>query len=360
MTHQDIIQQLEFFRDIGVQTISLLDARPAAAASDSPSKPSRPSAPTSAIASAASSRRPARTSYSVPEIPTRKSCSSVKRRVMKRTSRVAFRRCAGQLLTKIIESIGIKREDAYICNILKCRPPDNRNPEPDEVLACSPFLKRQIAAIRPKIVCCLGKFAAQTMLQQRRSHIQAARKIPRHRRHARHRDVPPGLSAALSRKEARGLGRHETDPRRTVSAAVLDSCLQTSRFACLCRARSSTNSAEPAEIGCRVRVRFPNREVEGFVVGSRRLRRPASKFSPYREVLDLPPFSCPDILDLCRWISDYYLAPIGEVLKSALPPAITRRNMSIDSIQADRRRTDPKARCAVQAHHRTADGALRN
>ena len=73
---------------------------------------------------------------------------------------------AGQLLTKIIESTGLlKREDVYICNILKCRPPDNRNPEPDEVLACSPFLKRQIAAIRPKIVCCLGKFAAQTMLK---------------------------------------------------------------------------------------------------------------------------------------------------------------------------------------------------
>ena len=72
---------------------------------------------------------------------------------------------AGRLLTKIIESTGIKREDAYICNILKCRPPGNRNPEPDEVLVCGPFLKRQIAAIRPKIVCCLGKFAAQTLLQ---------------------------------------------------------------------------------------------------------------------------------------------------------------------------------------------------
>ena len=72
---------------------------------------------------------------------------------------------AGQLLTKIIESIDIKREDAYICNILKCRPPDNRNPEPDEVQACSGFMKRQLAAIRPKVVCCLGTFAAQTVLQ---------------------------------------------------------------------------------------------------------------------------------------------------------------------------------------------------
>jgi uracil-DNA glycosylase len=72
---------------------------------------------------------------------------------------------AGQLLTKIIESIDIKREDVYICNVLKCRPPENRNPEPDEVLACNPFLKKQLASIRPKIVCCLGTFAAQTVMQ---------------------------------------------------------------------------------------------------------------------------------------------------------------------------------------------------
>ena len=72
---------------------------------------------------------------------------------------------AGQLLTKIIESIDIKREDVYICNVLKCRPPDNRNPEPDEVASCNPFLKKQLATIRPKVVCCLGTFAAQTVLQ---------------------------------------------------------------------------------------------------------------------------------------------------------------------------------------------------
>lgn len=72
---------------------------------------------------------------------------------------------AGQLLTKIIESIEIRREDVYICNVLKCRPPDNRNPEPDEVIACNPFLKKQLAAIKPRIVCCLGTFAAQNVLQ---------------------------------------------------------------------------------------------------------------------------------------------------------------------------------------------------
>lgn len=72
---------------------------------------------------------------------------------------------AGQLLTKIIESINLKREDVYICNVLKCRPPENRNPEPDEVASCNPFLRKQLEVIRPKIVCCLGTFAAQTVLQ---------------------------------------------------------------------------------------------------------------------------------------------------------------------------------------------------
>lgn len=72
---------------------------------------------------------------------------------------------AGQLLTKIIEAIDLKREQVYICNILKCRPPENRNPEPDEVAACSPFVWRQLRSIRPKIVCCLGAFAAQTVMR---------------------------------------------------------------------------------------------------------------------------------------------------------------------------------------------------
>lgn len=72
---------------------------------------------------------------------------------------------AGQLLTKIIESIGLKRSDVYICNILKCRPPDNRAPFPTEILACEPYLVRQIDIIKPGIICALGKFAAQTLLK---------------------------------------------------------------------------------------------------------------------------------------------------------------------------------------------------
>jgi DNA polymerase len=71
---------------------------------------------------------------------------------------------AGQLLTKMIHAMGLGREEVYICNIIKCRPPGNRNPEPDEIAACEPFLKRQLAAIRPRMIVCLGKFAAQCLL----------------------------------------------------------------------------------------------------------------------------------------------------------------------------------------------------
>lgn len=71
---------------------------------------------------------------------------------------------AGQLLTKIIEAMHLSREKVYIANCLKCRPPGNRNPLPDEINACNPILMRQIDIIRPKIICALGKFAAQTLL----------------------------------------------------------------------------------------------------------------------------------------------------------------------------------------------------
>ncbi len=71
---------------------------------------------------------------------------------------------AGQLLTKIIQAINLTRDKVYICNIIKCRPPSNRNPENDEIKACFPFLKRQLDAISPDFICALGTFAAQTLL----------------------------------------------------------------------------------------------------------------------------------------------------------------------------------------------------
>jgi len=70
------------------------------------------------------------------------------------------------LLTDIIEKgMRLARNDVYICNVVKCRPPENRNPEPDEVETCSPFLLRQIALVGPEVIVALGKFAAQTLLQ---------------------------------------------------------------------------------------------------------------------------------------------------------------------------------------------------
>ena len=72
---------------------------------------------------------------------------------------------AGQLLTQIIKAMGLEREDVYIANVVKCRPPGNRNPEPDEIEQCEPFLMRQMDVIKPAVVVALGKFAAQTLLR---------------------------------------------------------------------------------------------------------------------------------------------------------------------------------------------------
>jgi uracil-DNA glycosylase len=73
---------------------------------------------------------------------------------------------AGQQLTRMIEGgMGLRRDEVYIANVVKCRPPNNRNPEPDEIATCEPFLFRQIEAVRPKVIVALGKFAAQTLLK---------------------------------------------------------------------------------------------------------------------------------------------------------------------------------------------------
>ena len=75
---------------------------------------------------------------------------------------------AGKLLTQMIEAMGLQRQDVYICNVVKCRPPENRTPERDEVETCSPFLLRQLDTISPKVIVCLGSVAAQTLLETNR------------------------------------------------------------------------------------------------------------------------------------------------------------------------------------------------
>ncbi|MCA2978393.1 MAG: uracil-DNA glycosylase [Myxococcaceae bacterium] len=76
---------------------------------------------------------------------------------------------AGQLLTKMIEAMKFSRDEVYICNVVKCRPPNNRNPEPDEIEACEPFLRAQLASLQPKVIVALGKFAATTLLRDQTS-----------------------------------------------------------------------------------------------------------------------------------------------------------------------------------------------
>jgi DNA polymerase len=179
MAHDEIIQQLEFFRDIGIESISLAKVTRlpvAQVVAEEVIMP--PPSPASAGETLEAIRADIGDCQRCKLAPTRThivygSGNPNAELVFvgeapgfeEDQQGLPFVGAAGQLLTKIIESTGVKREDVYICNILKCRPPNNRNPEPDEVFSCSPFLKRQIASIQPKVVCCLGKFAAQTMLR---------------------------------------------------------------------------------------------------------------------------------------------------------------------------------------------------
>lgn len=76
---------------------------------------------------------------------------------------------AGELLTRMIEAMGLKRQDVFICNVLKCRPPNNRSPLPEEIMNCQPYLERQLDLIKPRAICAMGNFAAQTLLKTPRS-----------------------------------------------------------------------------------------------------------------------------------------------------------------------------------------------
>lgn len=80
---------------------------------------------------------------------------------------IPFVGAAGKLLTELLESVGLSRSEIYIANVIKCRPPNNRNPHPDEVETCKPYLLQQIQLIKPKLVCSLGNFAMQTLLERK-------------------------------------------------------------------------------------------------------------------------------------------------------------------------------------------------
>ena len=178
---------LEFFEELGIDGVRLEPQWHARSESSEPTEPSEPTAPSEPIpvfASQADALRAVRDDLGA-------DCSRCKLHTLGRRQvvfgvgnpeadlmfvgeapgadediqGVPFVGRAGQLLTKIIESIALRREDVYIANVIKCRPPGNRNPEPDEVQQCEPFLFRQIDTVKPKVIVALGKFAAQCLLR---------------------------------------------------------------------------------------------------------------------------------------------------------------------------------------------------
>ena len=126
---------------------------------------------------------------------------------------------AGDLLVKLLGSIGWQRQDVFITNVVKCRPPDNRDPQPDEIAACAPYLRRQLAVLDPAVVVTLGRYSMATFMPGARisqAHGTVRPVDPGYRRRLgpRVRDVPPGRRAADARHRARELRRHRGRPER--------------------------------------------------------------------------------------------------------------------------------------------------
>ena len=127
---------------------------------------------------------------------------------------------AGQLLTQMIENtaskegIPMQRADVYICNVVKCRPPENRTPQPDEMEICGQFLFRQLMAIQPKAICALGSTAAKALLGDQGRRDEAARQVAQVARYSGDGDVSSVVSAApvQSERQARSVGRSEEGP----------------------------------------------------------------------------------------------------------------------------------------------------
>ena len=138
---------------------------------------------------------------------------------------------AGQLLNKILEAVLFEREEVYITNILKSRPPNNRDPEAAEVAAHIPILHKQIALVKPKMILAVGKSAGNGLLGQVVVARFAARQVQRLLRHPAHGDVPPGGAAPKPELEAADVGGHEAAPH-ALRRAVWRSAHRGHRLAC--------------------------------------------------------------------------------------------------------------------------------
>src|SRR5262249_15267003 len=202
---------------------------------------------------------------------------------------------AGQLLTKIIEAIDLKRDDVYIANVIKCRPPQNRNPEQDEVDICEPFLFQQIDIIKPKVIVALGTFAARALL---RTLDPISRLRGRVYDYRGAKLIPTFHPAYLLRNPA---SKREVWEDMKLVRRLLQSWLS-----CFSRVRAPVPSlalltyAVPAgrpvpAIGARVVVPIGSRIVTGIVV-EHTDQAPAAAVKPVRDVLDEGAFVPPDVI----------------------------------------------------------------
>jgi uracil-DNA glycosylase len=164
-------EELEHFRDLGIRDV-FLAARPSAGAGDQPALAAGSMPDLPALAKFVDGCRRCKLAGSRTQIVFGQGNPNADLMFVGEApgrdedeQGLAFVGRAGQLLTKIIEAIGMKRDDVFICNVLRCRPPNNRNPEPDEVAACRPFLEETIRLVAPRAIVTLGTFAAQALLQ---------------------------------------------------------------------------------------------------------------------------------------------------------------------------------------------------
>ncbi len=239
---------------------------------------------------------------------------------------------AGQLLTKMIEAIGMTRDDVYIANVIKCRPPENRNPEPDEVAACEPFLFRQVETIKPKVIVALGTFAAQTLLKTtdpisrlrgRVFNYGGAKLIPTfhpayllrspERKRDAWEDLKKAQSLLRSRPERDAAPRHGAGLRagvdpvsflpmpRLVSVAVPVPALDAAHV-------PVPDGLDVPAVGARVLVPLGARRLTGIVLGARPGRRRGGEsgiaVKDLIDILDAAPFLPRGVVELGEWVGD--------------------------------------------------------
>jgi hypothetical protein len=138
------------------------------------------------------------------------------------------------------QGMKLRREDVYIANVVKCRPPNNRNPETDEIASCMPFLQRQIELVAPRSIVALGTFAAQTLLGVKTPITPHARGLARLPRHQGHADVPSGVLVADAGRQAAGVGGHQA---RHGGAGVADLMARRAGWRLLLRAGAARGDA---------------------------------------------------------------------------------------------------------------------